>query len=174
MPANSSTNGRWVVLLCVAGLAVAAWLVIVPLGGEQDVRDLAGDQPANDAGPSHSTAASPLERPQGVPVRRPEPEYRIPQSGRLSIEAASLPEAGALALGLGLVEEDGGIEPLAVRVASVDGRAYDTTAVRQSTNAPDVRVEIDADWLQPGKYMIQIKTAGKGPLPLRRYVLEVR
>ena len=172
---GSGSANRWgIILLCAAGLAIATWIAIAPTGGQPGSEATAATKPAS---PRQSTATGSFEKPREmsrVAARRPEANHRIPQSGRLSIEASSLPEAGVLALELGLDKEDGGVEPLAVRVASVDGRAFDTTAVRQDANAADVHIDIDADWLQPGKYLIQIKTEGKGPLPLRRYVLEVR
>ena len=173
---GSSSANRWgIVLLCAAGLAIATWIAVAPPEGQPDSEATAAAKPAS---PRQSNATGSFEKPREasrVAARRPaEADHRIPQSGRLSIEASSLPEAGVLTLELGLVEEDGGVEPLAVRVASVDGRAFDTTAVRQEANAADVHIEIDSEWLQPGQYLIQIKTEGKGPLPLRRYVLEVR
>ena len=33
---------------------------------------------------------------------------------------------------------------------------------------------LDPEWLQPGRYLIEIRTAEKIHFPLRRYVLEVR
>ena len=172
---GSSSANRWgILLLCAAGLAIATWIAIAPTEGQPGSEATAAAKPVS---PRQSNATGSFEKPREasrVAARRPEADHRISQSGRLSIEASSLPEAGVLTLGLALVEEDGGVEPLAVRIASADGRALDATAVRQDANAADVHIEIDSEWLQPGKYLIQIKTEGKGPLPLRRYVLEVR
>jgi len=173
MSGRSSTNRWWIVLLCGAGLAIAAWLVLDPPGADRP----AAGKPASRLDPKPSNASNSLEESRGAtgaPQPQREADYRMPESGRLSIEVSSLPKGGVMVLGLALVEEDGGIEPLAVRIASVDGRVFDTTAVRQHATAPDVRIPIDTAWLEPGQYMIQIKTAGTGPLPLRRYVLEVR
>ena len=178
MSEGSSRSRWWIVLLCGVGLAIAAWLVLDPSGGEPGAdRPVAGKPGGSSLDKRPATTNSPLEKSREAadgPQNEREPDYRMPASGRLTIEASSLPEKGALVLGLAMVEEDGGVEPLAVRIASVDGRVFDTTAVRQHSTAPDVRIPIDTDWLQPGQYMVQIKTAGTGPLPLRRYVLEVR
>jgi hypothetical protein len=36
-----------------------------------------------------------------------------------------------------------------------------------------VRQDIDAAWLEPGQYLIQLRTAERVALPLRRYVIEI-
>jgi hypothetical protein len=162
----SSTN-RWrIVALCGVGLALGTWFAIEPRQTEhKPERELA----------SNSTSAP--SRPRSDGDRAPDrsaPDYRIAESGRLRIDAASLGENGVLALGLGLAPGAAGVEPLEARIASTDGRTFDTTAVRGDSADGDVRLEIDAAWLRPGSYMIQIKTAEKVAFPLRRYVLEVR
>ena len=173
----SSESRRRIIALCAVGLAIGAWVAMGSLQGAEDAEGRVTSDSASDSIPpdpatnssSHAPAISSRAR-----LDHPAPDYRIAESGRLALEATSLPEGGVLALGLALAEEAGGVEPLAVRVVSVDGRVLDTTAVRTDAAGGDVQLEIDADWLQPGNYMIQIKTAEKVAFPLRRYVLEVR
>jgi len=173
----SSTN-RWrLVAVCVVGLAIGTWVAMGSLQGGEDAEGRVTTTSTGDSIPpdpdTHSSSSDPGTSSRG-PLDRAAPDYRIAESGRLALEATSSGQGGVLAFGLALAEEAGGVEPLAVRVVSVDGRVLDTTAVRMDTARGDVRVEIDADWLRPGKYMIQVKTAEKVAFPLRRYVLEVR
>ena len=100
------------------------------------------------------------------------PANRITEGGRLSIDATSLRDGDVLALGLGLPEEAQGEEPLSVRVVSVDGRRLETTAVPAAGSESGLRLEIDPEWLAPGRYMIEVRTAEKTHFPIRRYVLE--
>ena len=76
-------------------------------------------------------------------------------------------------LGLGLADDARGSEPLPVRVVSVDGRTLDLIAEPFQGEGTGVQLSIEADWLQPGSYMIQIKTVEKTPLALSRYVVTV-
>ena len=98
---------------------------------------------------------------------------RIAEGGRLSIDATSLREGEVLAIGLGLADEARGEEPVAVRIVSVDGRRLETTAAPARGSGSGLRLEIDPEWLTPGRYLIEISTAEKNHFAVRRYVLEV-
>ncbi len=117
--------------------------------------------------PEESDAAS------DVPSAPSAPAQRIAEGGRLSVDAASLRDGEVLALGLALSDEARGSEPLPVRIVSVDGRRIETTAVPAEGDGSGLRLELDPEWLEPGRYLIEISTTEKIHLPLRRYVLEV-
>lgn len=65
-------------------------------------------------------------------------------------------------------------EPLAVRVLAFDGRTLETRGARHEANHRSARFERQADWLSPGRSLIEMKTTERTHFPLRRYVLEVR
>ncbi len=122
---------------------------------------IAGDAPRPEAVTEAQTA------------RLTPPAHRIAASGRLSLEAMALPKQGPLALGLELSDEARGSQPRPVRIIGVDGRVIDTTASLIGGAGTGVRLEIDPEWLRPGRYMIEVKTAEMIHFPMIRYVLEV-
>jgi hypothetical protein len=61
-----------------------------------------------------------------------------------------------------------------VVIVSLDGRRIETTAAPEAGSGSGLRLELEAEWLRPGSYMIEVTTAEKIPLHLRRYVLEVQ
>ena len=75
---------------------------------------------------------------------------------------------------MALTDEARGSEPLSVRVVSLDGRRIETTAAPAAGSGSGLRLELEPEWLRPGRYMIEVTTAEKIPLHLRRYVLEVQ
>jgi hypothetical protein len=167
-----------VLVLCLALLAGIAWLWA---GGRQQPADATrlartqAEQPAPpDAGRGAAIAPSEeLGAPPGELSSPRAPALRIAESGRISIDAASLPDGEVLALGLALADEARGSEPLSVRVVSIDGRRIETTAVPAAGSGSGLRLELETEWLRPGRYMIEVTTAEKIPLHLRRYVIEI-
>ena len=161
---RSGTRTAWAGIAALA-LGVALWWGM----GE--------DAPRPREGPDAETARTTPPDSPPAPERAAAaaaPAYRIAPSGRLSLEATALPTQGTLALGLELSDEARGSEPRPVRIVGVDGRVIDTIASLAVGAGTGVRLEIDPEWLRPGRYMIEVKTAEKIHLPLRRYVLEVR
>ncbi len=125
---------------------------------------------------AQATNATPSDSgsdPVGPPAPPAAPDVRIADGGRLSIDADSLREGEVLAIGLGLADEARGEEPVTVRIVSVDGRRRETTATPARGSGSGLRLEIDPEWLTPGRYMIEVSTAEKTHFPVRRYVLEV-
>ena len=160
---------RWGTLTAWAGIAALALSAALWWG-------MGGDAPRPQTGADAETARTkpPVSPPAPkATTAAAAPAYRIAPSGRLSLEADSLPTQGALTLGLELSDEARGGEPRRVRIVGVDGRVIDTTASLAAGAGTGVRLEIDPEWLRPGRYMIEVKTAEKIHLPLRRYVLEV-
>ena len=112
--------------------------------------------------------------PPGEPAAALETDYHIVEGGRLSVDAASLPKNEVITLGLALPDEAHGGELLPVRIVDVGGRRLEITATPLAGRNGGVRLEIDSDWLTPGRYMIEISTFEETPLALRRYVFELR
>lgn len=147
--AERRSTKRWL-MMALAGvvLALAAWLTVDPLQTPRDFSSQASSRPTAD----HSLA----------------------ERGRLTIEASSLRKGEVLRLDLALADEAHTDEPLAARVVSSDGRVLDLSAVPVGGAGGGVQLAIDADWLQPGRYLIQLTTTEQSPFPLRRYVLEIQ
>ncbi len=162
--AERSSGDRWLIVAFAAiGVAIGVWLAM----------DRA--QPAPDA--RGETSVAPSDEPGALapePSGPPAPALRIAESGRISIDAASLRDGEVLALELALADEARGSEPLSVRVVSLDGRRIETTAAPAAGSGSGLRLELESEWLRPGRYMIEVTTAEKIPLHLRRYVLEIR
>jgi len=95
------------------------------------------------------------------------------ENGRLSIERSALRDGEVMAIGLSMPDESRGDGPRPVKVVDVSGRLYETDAFAIDGAGSGLRLEIDPEWLVPGRYMIQVQTAEQRPLALRRYVLEV-
>ena len=55
----------------------------------------------------------------------------------------------------------------------MDGRRIETHAAPIAGSGNGLRLELDPEWLTPGRYMIEVRTVEKSHFPLRRYVLEV-
>jgi hypothetical protein len=132
--------------------------VAVPVPAPAKLDDAPVDDPPGDDSPGDSRAVS---------VRR------IAEGGRLSIDPDSLPEGELLALELAMPDEARGTESLAVKITSVDGRQIEAIGLPAAGSGTGLRFEIDPTWLKPGRYLIEVRTAEKIHLPLRRYVLEV-
>ena len=175
MTARDSSNGS-TLALAVAGLLV----LVVALGLWWTLRGT----PRGPAPPAATAASSPRPDP-GLQAAQPEastrtqairaPAQRIPDQGRLSVTREALREGDILALGLELPDALRGSEARPVRLVDVTGRALDGFALPVDGTGSGLRLEIDPEWLRPGRYMIQVETSGAGsPLPVRRYVLEVR
>lgn len=154
-------------------IAVCVWLALSSL---QDTADVTDELPIAPASPSAAIEAEPQRaRAPEAPVAAPV-DYRIEEGTRLALDAASLPAGGVVTLGVALEAEalGGGDDPLsAVVVSADDGRRLELSATPVVGQQSGARLEVESAWLQPGLYMIQIRTAEKNPFPVRRYVVEV-
>ena len=160
-----------------AGLAVLAGGVAIVLA----VWWLAGGSPEptvpSDVAdpPTTSTQETAPDVPDPAAGASAEPGgLRIASGGRLSLERDTLPEDRPLGLTLALPDEARGSGDHTVRVVSTDGRRLDVTASALPGDGSGVQLEIDPAFLSRGRYMIEVETEEKRPLPIRRYVLEVR
>lgn len=163
-------GGRRGRIALAAGLAVAlAVLFLLRERGEQ------AREPERTA--PEAQAPVPEVRPDARPsAARPpaaEPEApRIASGETLSLEPATLPSEGPVALTLELPPE---ATAVALRVLTFDGeRASAIEAVLREGEPGGARVEIDSALLSPGSYLIELTTDEKRHFPLRRYMLVIR
>ena len=157
---NPNRNRRFVVTIFVglAALSLAVWFTLD--GSTDGVGSAARDgTEITLEGASSSTANSPA---------------RLVNHGRLTLEKDALPYEGPLSLALDLPDEARGIGAHAIRIVSLDGRRLETTATPLPGSGTGVQVEIDTAFLSRGRYMIEIDTAEKHALQIRRYVLELK
>jgi hypothetical protein len=155
---ESSHSRIWVAV--VAGIAVFALATWV-----------GRDEPQDGADPL--LAESVTEARSSVGLDSVDGALRIAEHGRLSLDAAALPDEGPLTLVLDLPDEARSDAFQTIRIVSTDGRRIDTTATPLAGSGTGVRLEIDSDFLSRGRYLIEVDTAEKTPLKIRRYVLEL-
>jgi hypothetical protein len=171
MSKRNEQSGKAVYWVLVVALiaAGAAWL----LGGQGGSRDDRGQDEAAAPGPTRTAPAQPTTPAPVVPAVAA-PAVRIADKGRLAVTRDALFEGDVLALGLELPDEARGDQnALPVKVVDVSGRVLELDGAAVTAAGGGLRLEIDPDWLTPGRYLIQVKTVGSSPLPLRRYVLDV-
>jgi hypothetical protein len=164
------------IALVAFGVAIGVWLA---LDSSRDLPETGG-APLAASAPRAAEKESTTTMPgPGEPTSSPadlRPDFRIEEGGRLSLDAHSMPVSGVVRFGLALDREalGAGQDPLpAVVVSAGDGRRLELAAIPVAGSQSGVRLDLDAAWLEPGLYMIQLRTAEKVALPLRRYVIEV-
>lgn len=97
----------------------------------------------------------------------------ISAGGRVALAAGAVQAVDAVPFLLAVEPAARGDGARDALVVSVDGRRLEARTAAVDGAAQGVRLDVDADFLQPGRYLIQIDTAGDGPLAIRRYVVEV-
>jgi len=160
----------WRIALAGAVLVVAVGLLLRSgfFSGEPVLNDGAGVHPA-------PLAAVPGTSARRAPTAPSDAGERSIGSGEtLLIEAASLDVDEPLVVHLMLPEPPDGNDPHAVRVLAPDGRQLETRAPVLGGDRRGVALELDPDWLRPGRYLVELETTEKTHFPLRRYVVEVR
>jgi hypothetical protein len=178
--ANQASARRFLTIGTIAVVVVvAAWLVMGPSQDEPGATaavPLASSQRSSEAEPTPAPLSVARSVAPSVPPASVPPDYYIAESGRLSLDAASLAAHEVVTLGLGLDKQArGGDEAslAAVVVSASDGRRLELTATPVANSETDVTLQMESTWLEPGLYLVQLRTAEKTPFPVRRYVLEV-
>ncbi len=115
-----------------------------------------------------------VSRNEGEPSRAKTTIARFPTDGRLTVDEDALPTQGSLLLRLPLPLEAIGDTPRPIRIASTDGRSLETTGERSAASKGEIEFDLDLHWLRAGRYLVEVKTAEKTPLAVRRFTLEVR
>jgi hypothetical protein len=119
-------------------------------------------------------AEPPSHRESRAELPAPDLEGLVLRSGEtLEIAIASLPADEPVVVNLLLPEPSRTAEPHAVRVLAFDGRTLETFAALREADRRSARFELQADWLSPGRYIIEMKTTERTHFPHRRYALEV-
>jgi hypothetical protein len=147
-----------------AALAGAAALWLASAGG------VAARRPAHPAAQVQAEAPTPAQAP--VDAARAG-ETLLAKGETLVLDAATLRPGTPVALRLDLEVASRSDEPRPVRVYSTDGRALELQASLGAQRS-EANLELDPAFLTPGRYMVEVKTTELSPLPIRRYVVEVR
>lgn len=121
-------------------------------------------------GPAAEQVATPAQTP---PVVAGSGVSSLDSGGTLIVPPGSLPASGVLTLELHFPEPSADAEPRPVRVYAPDGRVLERQAPLADSERRGVRLEIPAEWLSPGHYVVEIETTERTHFPLRRYVVEV-
>jgi hypothetical protein len=171
--ARSASIFRWVAAGGAIAVAVAVglrvcWSPVSPENAPAGAPEEGLARAAVEPDPPAPTEAAPAP---------PDPDLEglVLQSGAtLEIARASLSSDEPVVVNLLLPEPSQTSEPLAVRVLAFDGRILETRGALHEADRRSARFELQADWLSPGRYLIEMKTTERTHFPLRRYALEVR
>jgi hypothetical protein len=89
------------------------------------------------------------------------------------IPAASLPSEAPLVLTL-VLPVPSGAAVLSARVVASDGRAVESQAAVRGDDPRRAQMAVPTAWLEPGRYLVEVRTDETSHFPLRRYALEIR
>ena len=158
-----------VFVAAAAALAAALWL-----GGRET-------EPAASAASPELAAAEAQERAER-PVRTrgtPEPVayfsgVGVRTHGTVEIPRSALDAGEPIVVNLLLPQSSRDGSPRPVTIVSPDGRLLETEGVLLTEDRRSATLEVAADWLVPGRHIVQMQTTEITHFPLRRYVLEVK
>jgi hypothetical protein len=126
--------------------------------------------------PGEMALSEPARTAGGVPRHTSKPlDQLVLRAGEpLEIDSAALPAGGRVTLQLSLPIASTSDEPRPVRIL-VEGREpLETLGEHRAGDRKAASLEVDADWLRPGHYIVEVKTTELSHMPLRRYALDVR
>ena len=161
---SAPPSPRHAALAFVVGIALATTaLVIAECGRPPEWRERAE---------SHFSSSSP--DPATVVRSATSQSEPLPAFATLALSRAEFPSAGPVSLSLSLAEPSADAAPRPVTVLSIKDQRVYTTEGHLDAERIVAAVEVPADFLEPGTYLVQMKTTERTPFPLRRYVVEVR
>jgi hypothetical protein len=154
--------------------AVVGFLAARSLRDEPDAMPPEGDASA-------SATAAPAAEAYAPPAAGE--ELRAEPGGTIAIDAASLEPGRPVVLHLapgespGMPDESSGVPgaaPRPARIVSADGtRSLEGAALYDPVRG-EARFEVDPEFLEPGRYIVEMRVPSLMPLNLARYVVEVR
>jgi hypothetical protein len=147
-------------IAALVGFAVAHWM-----------------WPGHGAAPARPAAAPAAAPPESHAVPQPasSDDLRISSGETIAIESSTIDPSRPVVLHLVLGEPSRTDEPRPVRILDAeDGKRNVEGRAILGAGRSEARFEIDPSFLHPGRYIVEVKTTEPSPLPLRRYVLEVR
>ena len=104
----------------------------------------------------------------------PDANPRVEPSRSIELDRSKFPASGSVRVSLGLVGLSADDRARPVRVISQpDHRIVETSGALDSERTA-ATIELAPEYLQPGTYLVEMKTTERGPLALRRYYLVVR
>jgi len=124
-------------------------------------------------GASEAAPAPPAPAETPAPTVPPIATHSIAPSGTLELDHATLPSSGPVRVSLELPHASSDAEPPPVQVFSEDSRVFETQGRLDDTRSA-ATIDLEASWLRPGSYVVQMKTAEPSVMALRRYLIVVR
>jgi hypothetical protein len=169
--ASSQTLRRAIpVLAFVAGVLIALGVGFAALHRDR-ADEPAAAAPANPPTPPPSQATPAPAEPAPVATSESHP---VAAGATLQLDRAAFPKSGPVRVSLGLPETSADAEPRPVRVVSQpDHRILELPGALDSGRTA-ATIEMDADYLQPGTYLVEVQTTERSHFPLRRYFIIVR
>ena len=138
---EQTSVARWLAMGLVAiGVAGAVWLAV---GSSHDTPEVMREARATPAAGQGAIETKSLLRPSPDEPITPPPDHHIEESGRLSLDAMSLPAGGVVTLGLALDKKalDGERALSAIVVSAGDGRRLELSATPGAGLKSGVRLE---------------------------------
>jgi hypothetical protein len=146
------------VALAATALAIAEW--DRPLTWRERAESHFASRPSARVHASTATITSPSEP--------------LAPFATLALSRERFPAEGPVSLSLQLPEPSADAEPRPVTLLSIQDQRVYTTQGRLDDGRTTATIEVPADFLRPGTYLVQLKTTERTHFPLRRYVVEVR
>ncbi|MBW2293361.1 MAG: hypothetical protein JRG89_02490 [Deltaproteobacteria bacterium] len=169
MAPNSSRNSI-VLFVGVAFIVGAALALLSTFRGDDEDLATPNSEAAAPATPGQRAASDEVEIvPPVIPA-----DFMLQAAETAVIRSSEFPHDRPVRLGLILPVPATRFEPLRAKIVDTNGRTLDAKASVQGAEKKSANLEIETDWLSPGRYLIHLTTQELSHLPLRRYPLEVR
>jgi hypothetical protein len=121
-----------------------------------------------------AAAAEQAIAPAPVIATASSPSQPLPPSGTLELERAAFSASEPVRVSLGLAEPSADESPRPVRLISQPDHRILEIEGALGAGRTAATIEVDPDYLQPGSYLVEVKTTERSHFPLRRYVIVVR
>ncbi len=155
----------------------AGMLIAIALG--YLTRPDSGREAASNAHARETTGPAVAPAPAASPAAPASPQapsepHAIAPTQTLVLERSAFPSSGPVRVSLELPETSADAEPRPVRLVSQpDHRILELSGSLESDRSA-ATIEIDSNYLEPGTYLVEMKTTERSHFPLRRYFIHVR